>query len=145
MPKVRRPLLVLVLLGLLLAGGYALRAVHPYSPRGGPATSAPAPGVPGAPDTSGLRHVPLGSLPPKAAETWREIQAGGPYRYSRDGIVFDNRSTQLPTEPRGYYHEYTVPTPGESDRGARRLITGRDGELYYTGDHYATFVVVDPR
>jgi guanyl-specific ribonuclease Sa len=134
MPQVRRPLLVLVLLGALLAGGYAVRALHRAGPPGGSASSGTAAGLP---------HVPLASLPAEAAETYREIRAGGPYRYARDGIVFDNRGGPLPAEPRGYYREYTVPTPGESDRGARRLIAGQGGEVYYTGDHYASFVVVD--
>lgn len=79
------------------------------------------------------------SLPLEARQTIALIKAGGPFPYSRDGIVFDNREGQLPKKARGYYHEYTVKTPGSRDRGARRLITGRDGELYYTDDHYRTF------
>jgi guanyl-specific ribonuclease Sa len=58
--------------------------------------------------------------------------------------VFDNREKLLPQRPTGYYHEYTVPTPGSADRGPRRLITGDGHELYYTGDHYQTFASVDP-
>ena len=58
--------------------------------------------------------------------------------------MFDNREKRLPGKKSGYYHEYTVKTPGSADRGARRLITGQAHELYYTGDHYASFVVVDP-
>jgi ribonuclease T1 len=139
MPQVRRPLLVLVLLGVLLAGGYAVQALRsdPAAP-GGPVPTA------GATPGSSLRHVTLGSLPTQAAQVYRSIQSGGPYRYDRDGIVFENRGTPLPKRSGGYYHEYTVPTPGESDRGARRLITGRGGELFYTADHYASFVQVDP-
>ncbi|MBB4913262.1 ribonuclease domain-containing protein [Streptosporangium saharense] len=88
----------------------------------------------------------LAALPPEAAATWRLIQRGGPFPYPRDGVVFQNRERRLPIRERGYYHEYTVPTPGSRDRGARRLISG-DGtrELYYTGDHYRTFVIVDVR
>lgn len=59
--------------------------------------------------------------------------------------MFGNREGILPRKPSGYYHEYTVPTPGSPDRGARRLVTGEGGEVYYTADHYASFVVVDPR
>jgi guanyl-specific ribonuclease Sa len=87
---------------------------------------------------------PLSALPPEAAQTWRLIRAGGPFRYDQDGATFGNRERLLPSKPGGYYHEYTVPTPGSADRGARRLITGSGGELYYTGDHYASFVAVDP-
>jgi guanyl-specific ribonuclease Sa len=87
----------------------------------------------------------LSALPPEASQTWRLIQRGGPFPNPRnDGVVFDNREKRLPQKQTGYYHEYTVPTPGSDDRGPRRLITGESHELYYTGDHYATFVVVDP-
>jgi len=79
------------------------------------------------------------SLPPEARQTIALIKAGGPFPYSRDGVVFNNREAQLPKKARGYYHEYTVKTPGSRDRGARRIISGRDGELYYTDDHYRTF------
>ncbi len=93
----------------------------------------------------GLAVRALSQLPPQAAEVWQLIQAGGPFPYRQDGTVFGNREGRLPTQRSGFYREYTVPTPGESDRGARRLITGGTTELYYTGDHYESFVVVDPR
>ncbi|HET8772761.1 MAG TPA: ribonuclease domain-containing protein [Thermoanaerobaculia bacterium] len=71
------------------------------------------------------------------------IDRGGPYPYKKDGSTFANRETQLPLQPRGYYREYTVPTPGESDRGARRVVQGREGDTWYTSDHYKTFVRID--
>jgi ribonuclease T1 len=86
----------------------------------------------------------LSALPPQAAEMWQLIQRGGPYPYRQDGTVFGNRERRLPMRQFGYYREYTVPTPGETDRGARRLVTGGTEELYYTGDHYVSFVTVDP-
>ena len=49
----------------------------------------------------------------------RLIQRGGPYPYHQDGVVYQNLERQLPSEPRGYYHEYTVVTPGSSDRDLR--------------------------
>ncbi len=102
--------------------------------------------VPGA-AASGLEVRPLCALPPEAATVWAQIRAGGPFRYDRDGVTFGNRERILPAQRSGYYREYTVPTPGEGDRGARRLVTGGPGgpaqELYYTGDHYVSFVVVD--
>ena len=58
---------------------------------------------------------------------------------SQDGIEFQNREGILPDMPAGYYHEYTVVTPGSPDRGARRIVTGPAGEMYYTGDHYDSF------
>ena len=69
------------------------------------------------------------------------IQRGGPFPYSRDGIVFENREKLLPLKPRGYYREYTVPTPGLNHRGARRVVTGGDPPevYYYTEDHYRSF------
>ncbi len=83
----------------------------------------------------------LGELPPEARETLRLIDAGGPFPYRRDGIVFQNREGRLPGQPRGYYREYTVPTPGNKDRGARRIVSGGKPPLvfYYTADHYKTF------
>jgi ribonuclease T1 len=83
--------------------------------------------------------VALAELPPQARETIGLIHAGGPFPYARDGVVFNNREGRLPRRSRGYYHEYTVKTPGARDRGARRIVTGEAGELYYTDDHYRSF------
>lgn len=82
------------------------------------------------------------SLPPEARETIAAIDAGGPYKYDRDDSVFQNREGRLPSQPRGYWREYTVDTPGSSDRGARRLVEGKNGELYYTDDHYGSFRLI---
>jgi ribonuclease T1 len=71
------------------------------------------------------------------------IARGGPFPYRQDGVVFQNRERRLPIHVRGYYHEYTVPTAGASNRGARRIIRGDRGETYYTRDHYGTFVRID--
>jgi guanyl-specific ribonuclease Sa len=82
----------------------------------------------------------LADLPAQATDTVHLIQTGGPFPYPKnDGVVFDNREGILPAESASYYHEYTVPTPGASNRGTRRIITGSQNEYYYTGDHYATF------
>jgi ribonuclease T1 len=78
-------------------------------------------------------------LPPEARQTIALIQGGGPFPYARDGVSFNNREGRLPKQARGYYREYTVKTPTARDRGARRIIVGRAGELYYTDDHYRTF------
>ena len=87
----------------------------------------------------GLPTIALAQLPREAQETIRLIDRGGPFPYQQDGTTFGNRERLLPAQPQGYYREYTVPTPGESDRGARRIIAGRGGELYYTDDHYESF------
>lgn len=83
--------------------------------------------------------VALRELPPQARATLALIDAGGPFPYARDGAAFGNREGRLPKQRRGYYREYTVPTPGARDRGARRIVAGRRGERYYTDDHYRTF------
>lgn len=96
------------------------------------------------PSPSGMQERALSDLPPEAADTWRLIEAGGPFPHpDDDGKVFGNREGLLPDHDRGYYREYTVETPGSSDRGARRMVTGEADEVYYTGDHYASFVQVD--
>lgn len=78
-------------------------------------------------------------LPPEARRTLASIRQGGPFAYERDGVVFGNFERLLPPRERGYYREYTVPTPGLTHRGARRIVAGRGGELYYSDDHYRTF------
>lgn len=82
-------------------------------------------------------------LPVEVGQTLALIDKGGPYLSSRDDTVFMNREGRLPSQPRGYWREYTVPTPGSADRGARRIVRGKAGETYYTGDHYRTFKRID--
>jgi ribonuclease T1 len=129
------------------------------------ASSSPAPQTPESPESSkqparaglpgqapatadtrkpdGMAIVRIAELPRQAAATLRLIEAGGPFPYEKDGVVFGNRERMLPRHPRGYYHEYTVPTPRSRDRGARRIVCGgpkqQTGNCYYTDDHYASF------
>lgn len=106
-----------------------------------PAQSRPAPAAP-APaqkNPSALPAIRESQLPAEGRRVLALIRAGGPYRYSQDDQAFGNFEGILPRRDRGYYREYTVPTPGESDRGARRIVAGADGEKYYTGDHYESF------
>ena len=92
-------------------------------------------------------EVALAQLPIEAVQTLDLIKRGGPFPYRKDGTVFQNRERRLPAKPRGYYREYTVRTPWERDRGARRIVAGKgetgdpatSGEYYYTDDHYETF------
>ncbi|MEV6249177.1 ribonuclease domain-containing protein [Streptomyces sp. NPDC051742] len=88
---------------------------------------------------STLPVIRVANLPPEARETLTLIARGGPFPYAKDGAVFGNFERILPRRPRGHYREYTVPTPGERDRGARRIVTGDSGETYYTDDHYESF------
>lgn len=78
-------------------------------------------------------------LPKEAVETLALIRKGGPFPHARDGVTFGNREKLLPARQRGWYREYTVRTPGERTRGARRIVAGRDGTLYYSDDHYRSF------
>lgn len=78
-------------------------------------------------------------LPREARDTLALIRKGGPYPYAKDGTVFGNREGRLPKQKRGYYREFTVRTPGERTRGARRIVAGKLGDNWYTDDHYATF------
>lgn len=84
-------------------------------------------------------EVALTQLPPEAARTLALIKQGGPFPYRKDGSVFGNRERRLPAREQGYYREYTVPTPGAKERGARRIVAGRESEYYYTDDHYNSF------
>ncbi len=84
-------------------------------------------------------EIAVAQLPAQARAALELIRAGGPFPYERDGAIFRNREGQLPKHPHGYYREYTVRSPGAGDRGPRRIVGGRAGELYYTDDHYRTF------
>ena len=124
--------------------GTAPDTANTATPNGSGATATTAPST--SRGGSGLDLVGLRSLPPEATATWKLIVQGGPYPYDRDGVTFENREKLLPIAARGFYHEYTVPTPGSSDRGARRMIVGGHIEVvFYTADHYGSFVEVDTR
>ncbi len=84
-------------------------------------------------------EISAAELPAQAQQTIALIRKGGPYPYDRDGAVFGNFEKRLPLRSRGYYREYTVRTPGAGNRGARRIVAGKGGELYYTDDHYQSF------
>jgi ribonuclease T1 len=86
-----------------------------------------------------IEEVRAADLPKEARETIARIRKGGPFPYAKDGAVFSNREGLLPKQRRGYYHEYTVKTPGLRARGTRRIIWGAGGEFYYTEDHYNHF------
>ncbi len=123
-------LISMLLAGWLLAGcGLAVAPAAPAS------TSNDV--MPAAID--GLPTIATSDLPPQARDTLALIASNGPFPYAKDGSVFQNREGLLPERPRGYYREYTVETPGSPDRGARRIVSGAQGELYYTSDHYASF------
>lgn len=107
----------------------ALMAVLLLSCNGSVADSAPGT----------IPEVAASELPAEARATIERIRMGGPFPYRRDGVVFGNFEERLPIKARGYYREYTVRTPGANDRGPRRIVAGKGGELYYTDDHYNSF------
>ncbi|WP_329397959.1 ribonuclease domain-containing protein [Streptomyces melanogenes] len=123
---------------LTTLGGIAtLAATLLLGPTVLPATASPS-------SVQSVGSICYSALPSQAYDTLRLIDKGGPFPYSQDGVVFSNREHVLPSEASGYYHEYTVKTPGSPTRGARRIVTGQQSdEDYYTSDHYATFDLVD--
>ncbi len=142
----RKPLLLVVAIVLLVAGLWGMRVVQqPPPPQFAPSLTqgtdvAAAPAA--LPDAGRKQADPLPAfLPEEARQTIALIQRGGPYPHKQDGSVFGNRERQLPQRPRGYYHEYTVDTPGLNHRGAKRIVTGGapPEAWYYTDDHYDSF------
>jgi ribonuclease T1 len=145
-----RWLLLLLVAGLLLAWAF-LGGTQGDDTDGSAAPSASSPtheltetntptSDPSTDPESGLPVVQVSALPPEARRTLELIDRGGPFpEPEHDGGTFQNREALLPEQPMGYYREYTVPTPGSGDRGARRIVAGDGGELYYTGDHYSSF------
>lgn len=117
-----RTALALALAGLVAAASLALVPAH--------AQRAPAPAA---------GQIAVSELPREARDTLALIRKGGPYPYAKDGTVFGNREGRLPRQKRGYYREFTVRTPGERTRGARRIVAGGTAEFWYSDDHYATF------
>ena len=93
--------------------------------------------------------ISLAALPAEARAVEQAVRQGGPFAYPKDGIVFANRERLLPGQPRGFYREYTVPTPGARDRGGRRMVCGgrqptAPEACYYTADHYSSFHRITP-
>lgn len=106
-------------------------------PTRAPPTATPAPTR--IRSQSGLPYILYNDLPPEAKETIRLIDNNGPFPFRQDDSTFQNRERLLPIQPFDWYREFTVITPGSPDRGARRIVEGEDGLLFYTDDHYASF------
>ncbi|MCX5379463.1 ribonuclease domain-containing protein [Streptomyces sp. NBC_00091] len=138
--RVLGALFLCAVLSAALAGCGGQGAPAPRPAASTPAASSPAAAAPAW--AKGMAAVRADALPSQAREVLALIDKGGPYAYRQDGTVFGNFEKALPKRKRGYYHEFTVRTPGERDRGARRIVTGEGGEFYYTDDHYKTFKAV---
>jgi ribonuclease T1 len=140
--------IAVVVLVVAMVGGGSLTAPSSAPPSGGQTTTqstTPAPGpalssaAAAVANPSTLPTINESQLPKEARQTLTLIAKGGPYPYDRDGVNFGNFEGLLPKKTSGFYKEYTVKTPGESDRGARRIVVGKDSAKYYTQDHYESF------
>jgi ribonuclease T1 len=130
---------LLAVLGLaVLAACGGSKAASTTSGGGGSTVSDAADLAP-ASATTDLGTIAVDQLPPEGVDTLRLIASDGPFPFSKDGVTFQNREGILPQQKSGFYREYTVITPGSSDRGARRIIGGADGSRFYTDDHYSSF------
>ncbi|MYU67626.1 ribonuclease domain-containing protein [Streptomyces sp. SID69] len=137
-PRAARIGAAAAVLSALLAGG----TVSATAANAAPVSAATAKASVASADSVG--SICQSALPSQADDTLDLIAQGGPYPYSQDGTVFSNREGVLPSQSSGYYHEYTVVTPGAPTRGTRRIITGEGSqEDYYTSDHYETFDLID--
>jgi RHS repeat-associated protein len=109
-----------------------------HMPRRAASTSPPVQHAPGS--------LPYKNLVPEAKTVLEQIRTGAPTRYPKhDAVDYFNLNGYLPQSKKGNrYLEYTVPDPGSTDRGPRRLVLGGlsstgPKNVYYTGDHYVTF------
>ena len=122
----------LVLTGLLLVSTFSVSIAFAKEPA----------------NANDFSTISLAEMPVQGAQTYRLITLGGPFPYEKDGVVFGNRERLLPAKSRGYYHEYTVATPGSSHRATRRIVCGgavkAPDACYYTADHYASFRRIVP-
>jgi ribonuclease T1 len=131
--------LVAVVALIVIAGGWTLFRTN--------SSESPIPAAPVSPDV-GVPTCSLTTLPPEAVDTVRVIHTGGPFPFPRnDSVVFGNREGHLPDQTKGYYHEYTVVTPGAKNRSTRRIITGgapltNPVQYFYTADHYDSFCLI---
>ncbi len=135
--------ILLLALGVLLLASWlgwdGSRESAPRDPAG--LTSPHAQGLDAEPGHTLLsgNEIHVSRLPAEGRHTLALIRQGGPFAYAKDGTTFSNREGLLPSRGRGYYREYTVPTPGAGNRGARRIVAGQDGNYWYTDDHYQSF------
>lgn len=58
------------------------------------------------------------------------------------GDRFGNYEGLLPKAKGRVYYECDIDTIGKSSRGAKRIVFSNDGLIYYTGDHYESFVLL---
>jgi len=142
--RTRARIVAVAMAGVLILGlvGGLLSSTSTTDPSGDDtaADTLPLAEAPPLTQASDLPPMTQDELPPEAGDTLELIFAGGPFPFDRDGAVFQNREGLLPPRPEGYYREYTVITPGEDDRGARRIVVGGELEVgYYTDDHYDSF------
>jgi ribonuclease T1 len=121
-----------VLSGLVVASAVLLTGVQAKAP----------------PSTDLQQTISLAELPEQGSRICARIHQGVSFTAEKDGVVFANRERLLPGKQRGFYREYTVPTPGVSHRGIRRIVCGGERAspevCYYTADHYGSFRRIVP-
>lgn len=145
MPSRRGPgvllavLLAVLGLAVLAACGASTAATSTATGPGGGASVSDAADLAPSSASTDLDLIAVDQLPPEGVGTLRLIASNGPFPFAKDGVTFQNREGILPQQKSDFYREYTVLTPGSSDRGARRIIGGADGSRFYTDDHYSSF------
>ncbi len=58
------------------------------------------------------------------------------------GDRFGNYEGLLPDAPGREYHECDIDTLHAASRGAKRIVYSNDGLIYYTEDHYESFILL---
>ncbi|MSO79146.1 MAG: ribonuclease N1 [Acidimicrobiia bacterium] len=139
--RVRPVIVALATLAVAIAATVALHNDSNSNTARTPTPNAPTSDTRGSESTrhSDLPTISVNELPDEAVDVLALIDDDGPFAHSQDGAIFQNREGILPSRGSSHYREYTVETPGSSDRGARRIVAGADDERYYTDDHYESF------
>jgi guanyl-specific ribonuclease Sa len=74
--------------------------------------------------------------------TLNRISSGVKFPHRNDGSIFKNLEGLLPNKPAGYYNEFVHPIPGMKGPGPMRIVTGQGGEMWFTPNHYKTFIPI---
>ena len=97
-----------------------------------------------------LYLVTYGELPSNfiTKKEARELgwEGGSVQRYLEGAAIggdkFGNREGILPKASGRQYYECDIDTDGQNSRGAKRIVYSNDGLIYYTEDHYESFILL---